>query len=354
MTELQHNVIVPRDHEVSAFLPHLRSLVLSTNHTYEDFHMHATVIRIKFYQNLICTQQQSNIAAEAIHLFLTAERITSRIVQPFEESRVEENRRELYCIQYKRGGLCENKTTVQSLTVIDQVFLNHSYGFTSQQLDTSISIKMRGDQTCLALCTLDIFILASLKLTLNAYDVHHYVWKQVKSLMWRVTPTNAGFRLRINKTCSAVCTHYCDTWIKLTYHNLYKSKDDCLHGSGFHTNISDIKKGSWNDTASFCEKQGLQLLSPDVAEKEEHDFSSLSCKIRTHLDGYDLMGQAFFAGLYKLMKVTDIIDSHAHKCKTHHKRSLNNKPQYQKYCNQSFSSAACCCSKMIKLSCIER
>ena len=291
---------MPHDHEVSAFLPHLRSLVLSTNHTFVDFH--ATVIRIQLYQNLICTQQQSHIAAEAIHLFLTAERITSRIVQPW-ESREKENRRELYCTQYKRGALCENKTTTQSLAVIDQVFLNHSYGFTSQQLDTSISIKMLGNKTCLAHCKLDIFIWVSLKLTLNAHDVHHYVWKQVKNLMWIVPPTNAGFRLHINRTCSAVCSHYCNIEVKLTYHNLHKSTDDCLQESGFHTDISDIKRGSWNDAATFCEKQGLQLLSPDVVEKEEHDFSSLACKLPTHLDGHYLMGQAFFAGLYKLMKV---------------------------------------------------
>ena len=143
MTELQHNVIVPRDHEVSAFLPHLRSLVLSTNHTFVDFH--ATVIRIKLYQNLICTQQQSyhpvREEVTTTHLFLTAERIASRIVQHF-ESRALENvkRRELYCKLYKIRELCENKTTTQSVALIDQVFLNNRYGFTSQKLHTSISI----------------------------------------------------------------------------------------------------------------------------------------------------------------------------------------------------------------------
>ena len=247
MTALQHNVIVPRDHEVRAFLPHLRSLVLSTNHTFVDFH--ATVIGIKLYQNLICTQQQSyhpvREEVTTTHLFLTAERITSRIVQHFESRALEkEKRRELYCKLCKRRELCENKTTTQSVALIDQVFLNHSYGFTSQQLHTSISIKMLGDKTCLTHCKLDIYIWASLKLTLNANDVHHYVWKQLKNLIWRVPPTNAGFRLLKNRTCFAVCNHYCDIEVKLTYHNLHKSKDDCFRGSGFHTNISDIKEGS--------------------------------------------------------------------------------------------------------------
>ena len=172
----------------------------------------------------------------------------------------------------------------------------------------------------------------------------------MKNLMWRVPPTNAGFRLLINRTCSAVCNHYCDVEVTLTYHNLHKSKDGCLRGSGFHTNISDIKEGSWNDAAAFCEKQGLQLLSPDVVVKEEHDFSSLSCKLPTHLDGRDLMGQAFFAGLYEMMKVTDTIDSLASNCKIHHKTKFQQQTPTPKniYCNQSFSSAACYCTKMNK------
>ena len=202
MTELQHNVIVPRDHEVSAFLPHLRSLVLSTNHTDGDFH--ATVIRIKLYQNLICTQQQSyHVIEDVIHVFLTAERITSRIVQYFESS---EEQRERYCIQYKRGHLSENKVTTQSVAVIDQVFLNHSYGFTSQQLDTIISIKMHGAKTCLAHCKLDIYILGSLKLNLNADDIHHYVWKQVKYLMWRGS-TNECWISSAHKQDMFCCLH---------------------------------------------------------------------------------------------------------------------------------------------------
>ena len=301
MTELEQTVIVHRDQPKSAYLQHLRELRFSTNNSLED--MHATIIKIQLLQNLICTDTQSthNIEAHIPHLFITAERITSRIKHHI-HSRIP--LKQPYCMQVLKNTSCVTNGTSSAITVIDQVYLHHTYGYAAEEIETTLNITMIDEQQCLQYCTLDISLWENLQiyfLSTNKF-VRHFQWKKVKYLIWRVLPTEGGFRLRINRTCSASCTHICEVAVNFTYVN---STRNCLTGSFFKGKPKQVRFGTWEDAFDYCGKTPLQLLSTYGNNKQQHDFSGMMpCFLPWNEDpGVDLVDHAFFAGLHKSHKV---------------------------------------------------
>ena len=129
MTEIEQTIVVHRDQPRSAYVKHLRELTFSTYNSLED--MHATIIKIQLLQNLICTDTQSthNIKAHIPHLFITAERITSRIKH--HDSRIP--LKQPYCTQVLENKSCATNGTSSAIIVIDQVYLHHSYGYKAEK-----------------------------------------------------------------------------------------------------------------------------------------------------------------------------------------------------------------------------
>ena len=120
----------------------------------------------------------------------------------------------------------------------------------------------------------------------------------MKHLIWTVLPTEGGFRLRINRTCSASCTHICEVTVKFTYVN---STINCLTGSFFKGKPKQVNFSTWKDAFDFCGKTSLQLFSTHGNNTQQHDLNEDP--------GVDLMDHAFFAGLHKSHKVIQSLSS---------------------------------------------
>ena len=300
MTEVQQTITVHHDQDEMAHLSHLRQLTFATNNSWQD--LHATVIKIQLFQNLVCINKQSihTIEANIPHLFVTSERGASRYiyVRSLEQSYCKQILASTPCATLNTSSLTDDTKTIT--TLIDQVYLYHSYGFTEERVETNINITMIDKQECLNYCALDISIWENLQYTFlhNSKLVRHFEWKKVKHLQWRVLPTNTegGFRLCINRTCSVSCTHICEVTVKFAYH---KSTVSCLTNTKLKTNPQKVSFGSWKDAFLYCKPK--QLFSA-YGNKGEHDFSdSMSCA--SPQNDVDFMDNAFFAGLHKLHKV---------------------------------------------------
>ena len=197
--------------------------------------------------------------------------------------------------------------TNHTVTVIDQLFLVHGYGFTRDQRNTSINITMVDEENCTKYCTLDIDIWENLKIT--PQYVRSFAWRHVNHLIWRVAELNegSGFRLRIDRICSIRCTYTCEVNVKFVYASLHSSKGHCSNGHFYNDTRENNFVGSWNDAAAYCRDRGEELVSPYPYDMAEHDSTSMTCHIPWHHNAVDLMENAFYAPLHKPTKVSSIV-----------------------------------------------
>ena len=120
--------------------------------------------------------------------------------------------------------------------------------------------------------------------------VRFFEWRDVKHLTWRFLRTEAGFRLRINRTLSEVCL--CDIlarFVPITIQNQCVSDYDQFV-------VSNVQFGSWKDADTYCENKGLQLLRL-AYDEDNYRFTSLACSLSRH--SVDPGNSAFFSGFFK-------------------------------------------------------
>ena len=292
MSKKQQLIVVPRDEIVHTYVPFLVEMDISTNNSYDG--LHALSIKIQLFQNLVCIHPRSyhDIDVNIAHLYITMERINNRIGKMDADNT-------LYCGQRLMRKPCTMNDISHTVTLIDHVFLVHSYGFTRDQRDTTINITMVDKKNCIEYCTLDISIWENLKIA--PHYVRSFVWRHVNHLIWRVAELNegSGFRLRIDRICSSRCAYTCEVNVKFVYASLHSSKVHSSYGHFYNETTEHTVVGSWNDAAAYCRDRGKELVSPYPYDMSEHDSTSMAHHIPWLHNGVDLMENAFYAELHK-------------------------------------------------------
>ena len=206
-----------------------------------------------------------------------------------------------------------NSEKEHETTTFDYTYLQKSTADKLTQGDTRVNVTIHYEDHCLAFCLLNITILENLEILPDI--VRKFEWINVKRVLWRVPPTHAGFRLRIQQKCPGldcslylysvgVLSFYPSCYIHVSFTAL-NTQNKC---TGDETKsktwlTSPNVFGSWRDADTYCEERGLQLPSFQFYD----DNIGFACPSASGQNSLDYLSQAFFTGLYKKSKVFVII-----------------------------------------------
>ena len=318
MTMVQNRTVVPRDNVVDVFLPHLLEFAFYTNHSLTD--LHATVVQIQFHQNRACyrpRKRQETIPWNVEQLFFDELALQDEAIAFWDPTKGKN-----YCSFLLKGELCRPDETTQADIILDHgsyriynqaLFEKKGYRDLYFQSDIRLNISIHNDtQHCSDACQLDVTIWENLMFTPKAVPM--LKWENVRTLIWRVPTTQAGFRLHMQQNCSSPCVQMCDVVVYIT---VYEEQFNCMKPhKDFSGEISDEVMGNWNDANAYCEQKGMQLSSiytddytydnelPNDDNIPVDDIRKLVCSITQQQEGLQLQELTVFVGLFKPTQVS--------------------------------------------------